>query len=168
MTSDPLDPGASGVEPVTQGPFRSDSPEVSSRRLIWRGLRKRCARCGAKGLFVGYLKMREICPGCGYRFERAEAFFLGAYTLNLAVTEILVFGLTVVPAIVVLAANPDADVWPMLVGGIGAAVVAPFAFYPHSKTLWSAIDMVMSRPDTRPPKHRDPSHQPNGRPGKGR
>lgn len=87
--------------------------------------------------------MRDLCPTCSYRFERAEALFLGAYTINLAITEGLLAILTVVPCIVLLARNPDANITLIWVSGLVAAIVAPIAFYPFSKTIWTAIDMAM-------------------------
>ncbi len=111
--------------------------------MIRRGLRRRCARCGGGDLFVGWFKMRQHCPTCGYRFERAEAFFLGAYTLNLVVVEGLLAVLTVVPCIALLANDPDANIIPVVIAGLVAAVLGPIAFYPFSKTIWTAIDMAL-------------------------
>lgn len=98
--------------------------------------------------------MRERCPSCQYRFERAEAFFLGAYTINLAITEGLLAILTIVPCIVLLAGNPNANITPVWVSGLVAAVMAPVFFYPNSKTIWTAIDMLMG-PATDPEPARD-------------
>ena len=118
-------------------------------RMIVRGLARRCPLCGSGGLFTGWFRMLERCPGCRYRFEREEGFFLGAYIVNLAVTEGLLILLGVVPLIFMLAANPDTEIAGVLVAGLAAAVLAPFAFYPFSKTLWTAIDLIM-RPSNAP------------------
>ena len=111
--------------------------------MLRRGLAKRCPLCGSGGLFTGWFRMRERCPGCGYLFEREEGFFLGAYVINLAIAEGLVILLAVVPTIVLLARNPDTDVVPILIAGLVGAVVAPMAFYPFSKTIWTAFDLIM-------------------------
>ncbi len=111
--------------------------------MLARGLTKRCPLCGSGGLFTGWFRMRERCPGCGYRFEREEGFFLGAYVVNLGITEGLLLLLVVVPCIIFLAANPDTSLVPIVVGGLVAAVVAPLLFYPFSRTLWSAIDLIL-------------------------
>ena len=87
--------------------------------------------------------MRDRCPGCGYRFEREEGFFLGAYVVTLAITEGLLLLCAVLPCIFFLAANPDADLLPIVVSGLVAAVLAPLIFYPFSRTLWSAIDLIL-------------------------
>lgn len=120
-----------------------------------RALAKRCPLCGSGGLFTSWFRMRERCPGCGYRFEREEGFFLGAYVVNLGITEGLLLVLGIVPCIAFLAANPDASVLPFLASGLAAAVVAPLAFYPFSRTLWSAIDLIL-----RPVSAVEPSDRP--------
>ncbi len=128
----------------------------SKATALLRGLCKRCPRCGGGDLFVGWFRMRPRCPTCNCRFERAEAFFLGSYMLNLGVTEGLVFVLTIVPCIVLLSRNPDADLTLVVVAGLVAAVVAPLAFYPYSKALWSAIDLVMGSSGVPDPAEPEP------------
>lgn len=92
--------------------------------------------------------MAERCPRCRFRFARRaeEGSFLGAYALNLAVTEgalaAVLFGFIIVRA------NSDSGgaLWPVfLIGGL-VAVVLPLAFYPLSRTLWVAIDLAARPP----------------------
>jgi Mn2+/Fe2+ NRAMP family transporter len=111
--------------------------------MLGRALLKRCPLCGAKKLFTGWFRMKERCPGCGYRFEREEGFFLGAYVINLAIAQGMVILLAVVPLIVRLASDPDASIAPFIAGGIIGAVVAPMIFYPWSKTIWTAFDLML-------------------------
>jgi uncharacterized protein (DUF983 family) len=111
--------------------------------MLLRGLTKRCPLCGSGHLFSGWFKMKERCPRCGHRFEREEGWFFGAYVVNLGIAEGLLLLLGIVPCIVFLAANPDASLLPMVVSGLVAAVVAPLVFYPFSRTLWSAIDLIL-------------------------
>src|SRR5919199_5882023 len=87
-------------------------------RLLWRGLTKRCAVCGSGGLYDGWFRMKERCPRCGYRFEREEGFFLGAYVVNLAVAEGLMALLCIGPLIYLSATRPDVSVWPVVAGGL--------------------------------------------------
>jgi hypothetical protein len=88
--------------------------------------------------------MADRCPTCGYQFEREPGFFVGAYFVNFAITEGLLF-LVLMGWIAVLAGNGGSvDVWPVLGIGLGLAVAAPVAFYPFSRTIWSAIDLAMS------------------------
>ena len=117
--------------------------------MLARGLLKRCPVCGGGKLFTGWFKMKERCPRCAYRFEREEGFFLGAYVINLAVAQGVVILAAVVPAIVLLARNPDTSIVPIVVGGIAGAIVAPILFYPFSKTVWTAFDLML-RPRSAP------------------
>jgi uncharacterized protein (DUF983 family) len=144
----PPPPGAAAVGSLGR------VPTPGRGTMLWRGLRKRCPICGSGKLFTGWFRMKERCPGCGYRFEREEGFFLGAYVVNLAIAEGLVVLLAVVPTIVLLAGNPDTDVVPILVAGLVAAVLAPLAFYPFSKTIWTAFDLIMRPPSVREPTDR--------------
>ncbi len=111
--------------------------------MLGRALLKRCPLCGAGKLFTRWFRMKERCPGCGYRFEREEGFFLGAYVINLAIAQGMVILLAVVPLIVRLAGDPDASIAPFIVGGVIGAVVAPMIFYPWSKTIWTAFDLML-------------------------
>jgi len=111
--------------------------------MIGRGLVKHCPLCGSGGLYTGWFRMRERCPGCGYLFEREEGFFLGSYVVNLGVTEGLVILGGIIPCIVFLSTNPGASVIPILLVALALAVLAPIAFYPFSRTLWAAIDLII-------------------------
>jgi uncharacterized protein DUF983 len=117
--------------------------------MLGRSLLKHCPLCGSPKLFTGWFRMKERCPRCGYRFEREEGFFLGAYVVNLAIAQGLVIVLAVVPLIVRLARDPDASIVPFVLGGGLAAVVAPVVLYPWSKTIWTAFDLML-RPAAAP------------------
>lgn len=117
-------------------------------RMLGRALLRRCPRCGSGKLFTRWFHMAERCPGCRFRFDRRaeEGAFLGAYVLNLAVTEgalaAVLFGFIIVRA------NSDggAHLWPVFVIGGIVAVVLPLAFYPFSRTVWVAIDLAARPP----------------------
>ena len=122
--------------------------------MLGRALLKRCPLCGTGRLFTRWFGMKERCPGCGYRFEREEGFFLGAYVINLAIAQGMVIALAVVPLIVRLANDPDASIVPFIVGGVIGAVVAPIVFYPWSKTIWTAFDLMLRPAGAREPTDR--------------
>jgi hypothetical protein len=84
--------------------------------------------------------MVERCPRCRYTFEREEGFFLGAYVINLAITQ-LALGVFIAGGII--ATLPDPPALQLTLIGITVAVGVPLVAYPFSKTLWTAIDMVM-------------------------
>ena len=112
-------------------------------RLLGRALLLRCARCGARKLFRRWFTMAERCPRCGMRFEREEGFFLGAYVINFGATEGLL--LVVLMAYVLAQANSTdgVAVLPVVLAAIGAAVLMPLAFYPFSRALWVAVELIM-------------------------
>ena len=112
-------------------------------RMLLRGMIRRCPRCGTGRLFTRWFRMVDRCPGCGYRFNREEGFQLGGYVINFGVTESLVC-LVVAGYIIAAAANPNATIWPVVVGGFLAAVVTPVVFFPFSRTIWAAIDLALT------------------------
>ena len=122
--------------------------------MLGRGLLKRCAVCGSGKLFTRWFRMKERCPRCRYRFEREEGFFLGAYVINLAFAQGMVILLAVVPLIVRLADDPDASILPFVVGGLVGAVAGPVVFYPWSKTVWTAFDLMLRPLAAREPTDR--------------
>lgn len=111
--------------------------------MLARGFRKHCPRCGGGDLFTGWLKMRPACPTCGRRFEGTgsdEGFFLGAFVVNFAVTEGLVGVLLLVSFVLTL---PDPPLLLLCAIAVPLMVVAPIAFYPFSKTIWAAFDLMI-------------------------
>ena len=112
-------------------------------RLLGRALLRRCPRCGAGGLFTRWFTMAERCPRCGMRFEREEGFFLGAYVVNFAVTEGLLLVLLMAYVLVQANASDGVPVLPVVLATVSAAVLMPLVFYPVSRTIWVAVELVM-------------------------
>src|SRR4029078_5869059 len=84
---------------------------TSRGQLLWRGLTKRCARCGSGHLFKRWFTMVDDCPRCGLHFEREQGYGAGALASHIgipALTFVLAFaiGLALTP--------PDIPVVPML------------------------------------------------------
>jgi uncharacterized protein (DUF983 family) len=114
--------------------------------LLGRGLRRRCPRCGAGGLFQGWFRLAERCPGCGMRFSREEGFFVGALFVNFAVTETVLFAWLLASFLLTL---PDAPIVPIAAGAVAVCALVPLLFYPFSKTIWAAIHLAMEPLDER-------------------
>jgi uncharacterized protein (DUF983 family) len=112
--------------------------------VMTRGLTKRCPRCGQGKLFPRWFTMVERCPRCGLPFERGEGYFLGAMAVNLGVTE-AAFGLVLVLGIVFTWPNVPWT-W-LLVVSLAVNAAVPIVFYPYSKTLFVAFDVMMHRMD---------------------
>ncbi len=109
-------------------------------RCLGRALRLRCPRCGAGGIFRSWFRLREACPACRIPFERGEqGYIVGAYMFNIIAAELAFAGVFVG---VLLATWPDPP-WTLLTwGGMALTVLMPVLFYPFSKTLFLAFDLV--------------------------
>jgi uncharacterized protein (DUF983 family) len=113
--------------------------------LLGRALRLRCPPCGRGRLFRGWFTVLPRCPVCGFGFERDERedYWLGAFLLNFLVTETLF----AVLGAVVLVATWDDPAWTLLIWlGVSQMIVTPIVFYPFSKALWLAADLVFRPP----------------------
>lgn len=117
---------------------------MSRRLLFGRGLRKRCPRCGAGGLFTGWWTMVAECPGCGLHFERDPGYWVGAMIVNTAVTIGLFLAVFVGGMVLTWPSVP----WTaLLIGTMALNLVVPMAFYPWSKTIFVAMDLAV-RPES--------------------
>jgi len=112
--------------------------------MFGRALRLRCPNCGQGKPFVSWLRMRSHCEVCGLAFERGEeGYQVGSYMFNIVAAE-LVFAAVFVA--IVLATWPSPP-WALLqYGGIALMVIAPFVFFPFSKTLFLAFDLIFRPP----------------------
>jgi uncharacterized protein (DUF983 family) len=118
-----------------------------------RGLRRRCPHCGAGPVTVRWLRLLAACPACRLRLDRGEPdYFLGAIVFNMAFAE----GLFAAGLLAVLLWTWPHPPWDGLYyGGIAGLIVAPILFYPYSKLLWLAFDLLFRplRPeDFEPPR----------------
>ena len=88
--------------------------------------------------------MDEACPACGYRYEREHGYFVGAIYVNYAATAAVtlgtVFGLD--------AAFGLPLAWQLGIG-IALGALVPLLFFRYARSLWLAIDFVLSRADFR-------------------
>jgi len=109
-------------------------------QLFWRAVRLRCPNCGQGRLFTSWLRMRERCPVCALKLERGEeGYQVGSYMFNIVAAE-LVFAAVFVGIVGLTWPSPP---WKVLeYGGIALMVIAPFAFFPFSKTLFLAFDLT--------------------------
>jgi hypothetical protein len=81
------------------------------------------------------------CPGCGLVFRRAPGQWLGSWFLNILVVQVV---LVVVIPVAVALTWPGRLVVPAIVAiAVGVAVVVPLAVFPFTRTVWTAIDLIM-------------------------
>lgn len=84
--------------------------------------------------------MRDRCPVCRIRLERGEeGYQVGAYMFNIVAAE-LIFAAIFLGILLSTWPTPPWD--KLLYGGIAMMLVAPLLFYPFSKTLFLAFDLV--------------------------
>src|SRR3954466_15098269 len=109
-------------------------------RLFGRASRLRCPNCGGGPIFRSWFRMRPYCPVCGIPLEREESGYqVGAYMFNIVASELL-FAVLFIAVLVVTWPDPP---WKVLqYGGVALMVLAPFLFYPFSKTVFLAFDLV--------------------------
>ncbi|MGZ5384100.1 MAG: DUF983 domain-containing protein [Acidimicrobiia bacterium] len=109
-------------------------------RLLGRALRRRCPRCGQARLFRRWITMVLDCPRCGHHFEREQGYWLGAVTVNTAIT----FGLFIVLGISIMALTwPEVPWSGLLIVTLVFNGLFPVWFYPFSKTIWVALDLAV-------------------------
>jgi len=85
--------------------------------------------------------MLEECPRCHLWFERVEGHWIGAIGMN----TILTFGTLLIVAVGgTIATFPDLAVTPLVIASVAVGLFMPVAIFPLSRTLWSAIDLLMT------------------------
>jgi uncharacterized protein (DUF983 family) len=113
-------------------------------RMIGRALRLHCPLCGRGKMFRSWVRLNDHCSSCSFRFDRNEPdYFIGAYTINLIVAELIVIGIML---LVIWSTWPEVP-WDRMTWGLLAVMVpAPLVTYPFSKSLWLAIDLLFQPP----------------------
>jgi uncharacterized protein (DUF983 family) len=112
--------------------------------LLWRSALLRCPNCGNRPLFTHWLQMRERCPICRIRLARGEeGYQVGAYMFNMVAAE-LIFAAIFLGILLYTWPTPP---WSrLLYGGVALMVILPVVFYPFSKTLFLAFDLIFRPP----------------------
>ncbi len=128
-------------------PSAVPSPSPQRQRaatLFARALRLRCPHCGGTPIFVSWARLVPNCPVCGLGLERGEdGYWLGAYFFNLIAVE-TVFSVWVVGFLLWTWPNPP---WTFFQAStIVLMLIVPFAFFPYSKTLFLAFDLLVRPP----------------------
>jgi uncharacterized protein (DUF983 family) len=100
---------------------------------MWRGLRLRCPRCGARTLFRAYLKLNQNCPACGADFSRSETADVAPYVTVMLIT------LLVAPSTAVLALHGASGGPAVLAASLVAAVILTLLLLPRVKGVLAAL-----------------------------
>ncbi|HET6969018.1 MAG TPA: DUF983 domain-containing protein [Ornithinibacter sp.] len=117
-----------------------DPKPLTNRRLVRRGLLRRCPLCGGGDMFETFFQVRDRCPRCNFPIQREEGHWLGAVGINTIVTFTLLF---VTMAVSFLLTIDERRALPILVPCFLVAGLTPLLFFGSSQTLWSAIDLAM-------------------------
>lgn len=88
--------------------------------------------------------MVDDCPRCALHFEREEGYWLGAIMVNLGVAELAFVAVLVGMSV---AFWPDVPWVLVFIVSILVSLTVPLFFYPFSKTLWVAADLIAQRAD---------------------
>lgn len=113
---------------------------MGALKVLVRGAVCRCPNCGDGHLTRGWLKLKERCPRCALHFEREEGYWTGAVAINTLATEAVFLALLVAVAV---RSWPNIPLAPLLIAGLLLNTVFPVLFYPISKTIWVAVDLVL-------------------------
>ncbi len=124
----------------SQGEWNVAGPKQAGI-YIGRALRLHCPNCGGGPVLASWFKLLVRCGKCGLRLERGEHdYFSGSILLNYAVGTV-VFAIVLASMLIVSWPNVHwlalEIVLPVIV------VVFPFVFFPFSKLLWLAADLIM-------------------------
>ena len=110
-----------------------------------RAFRLRCPNCGESAQLKSWLKVKDHCEKCGLKFDRGQYdYFIGAYTINLIVNELIVVIAFVAGMLITW---PDVP-WDGLMWGLAPlAVLSPLATLPFARSLYLAMDLRFRRPE---------------------
>ncbi len=108
--------------------------------LLMRCLGLRCPVCGRSSIVQAPFKIKDHCPGCGAHFKREEGFFVGAISVNVVTTELVILALYLI-------SMPWIGSHYELVIAIlfACALLFPVAFYHHSWSLWLSLDHLVEK-----------------------
>jgi uncharacterized protein (DUF983 family) len=110
----------------------------SKIKILLRGLRLCCPRCGAPGVFERFWTLRRFCSACHLKFEREQGYFVGAIYLNYAATVAIVF-----PGYFLLDYLGRVSLRTQLIVWGTAAALFPLLFFRLSKGLWLALGYLL-------------------------
>jgi uncharacterized protein (DUF983 family) len=113
-------------------------------RLFGRALLLRCPHCAGGPVLRNWMNLRVKCGSCGLRLQRGEHdTMMGSVFILFTLIGLFSYAVLTV-AMLVTRTTP----WSLLEYGLPALVLAElFLFFPFSKLLWLAFDLML-RPVT--------------------
>jgi uncharacterized protein (DUF983 family) len=118
-------------------------------KYLGRAILLRCPNCGQRNVFDSWFRQKDRCPHCDLPFTREEqGYIVGAYMFNIIVAELL-FAAIFVGVLLMTWPSPP---WELLTYGSAALMIAlPLIFYPFSRTLFLAFDLIFRPATSRKP-----------------
>jgi uncharacterized protein (DUF983 family) len=113
--------------------------ERDIKSTLLRCLSLRCPVCGDSSIIQSPFRVRHHCPSCGALYQREDGFFVGAITINVVTTELIILVLYL--ACLLLLNNYQLILMILFVVGI----LFPIAFYHHSWSIWLSLDHLVER-----------------------
>ena len=98
----------------------------------------RCPVCGRASIVQKLFRIRHHCPNSRALFQREEGFFVGALSINVVTTELVVLAGYMFCQLVLNLR--DQLLWPAT---FAVALLFPIAFYHHSWSLWLSLDHLL-------------------------
>lgn len=128
--------------PIPEVPTAKQLDQKPSVMML-RGLFTRCPVCGSGRQFSRWFKMNERCPNCDLLYERVDGHWIGGIGVNtVAVMGLMLIVLAVV-TFTVAATDGDLPFAEIMTAEIVIAVLGPIVFFPSSRMLWTAMDLLM-------------------------
>ena len=117
-----------------------DPKPLTIRRLVARGVLRRCPLCGSGHVFETWFEVKDRCPSCHFPIRREEGHWIGAIGINTIVT----FGALLLTLLVGFVLTwDDRRAAPIFISSFLVAGLTPLLFFGSSQTLWSAVDLAM-------------------------
>jgi uncharacterized protein (DUF983 family) len=112
--------------------------ERSISKIALRCLRLSCPVCGRASIVQKPFRIRHHCPTCAALFQREDGFFVGALSINIVTTELVVLAVYMLGQLVINLR--EQLLWPAT---FALALVFPIAFYHHSWSIWLCLDHLL-------------------------
>mgnify|MGYP001233178594 CR=1 FL=1 len=104
--------------------------------VLWRGIQKRCPKCGVGAVLTGYLKPASSCSHCGEDFSHISADDGPAWL------TLLIVGHAIVPLILVFGRDNAIPAWFSITSLTLITLVGVYFILPRAKGAFIALIWV--------------------------
>lgn len=139
-------------QPRVYGGKRTQHFDTSAIKLPQEGFRRfavcagrsalrHCPYCGGTHIFRNWWSLKDRCPNCNVLYEYEDGYTVGAYAINLIVTELIAVGVTLS-----LLIWSGMSVLALQLTGASLAIGLPIVFYPFAVLLFICLDLAFHNP----------------------